>query len=586
MTTRVAPRRFAGARVHAKAMHVTSIAECARRYGSQSRTKMVSGTVADVRIENTSKRANCFLTVNWELGGSFIKTVELNVRSVYDGEPPLSIPAACDFPPAGGATVTAAIAEEDEGRRRAAITPYSGSQEIVPPPLTPSGQAGGVVVSHGKEWREGNVVLPINGIVLPRPWSIRTMAGDVLFSDSDFGGRSPIDYFLLIMPPKQLRAMTSLTSAQLRKHNDRETSQGEIMRFIGVMILATRFEFRSRASLWATSGSKYIPAACMGKTGMSRDRFDKLWSCVRFSSQPDIRPGDMTSERYRWRLVDDFVERFNEYRMSHFTPSERICVDESMSRWYGQGGLWINHGLPQYIAIDRKPENGCELQNAACGRSGIMLRLKLVTTVEDENDCLQMHEEDDARLLLHGTGVLKHLIIPWVRSGRIVCADSYFASVGTAEELLRLGLRFIGVVKTATRRYPMRALSTLELEQRGDSHGLVSYGSDGQPQMLAFTWMDRDRRYFISTASSLTAGTPYRRNRWRQVDATPNADPERVEHIIPQPEAAEIYYDTCGLIDRHNRCRQNDLSLEKKFGTMDWSMRVNMTVLGMIVVDS
>jgi hypothetical protein len=59
-----------------------------------------------------------------------------------------------------------------------------------------------------------------------------------------------------------------------------------------------------------------------------------------------------------------------------------------------------------------------------------------------------------------------------------------------------------------------------------------------------------------------------------------------VDHTIPQPEATEIYYDTCGMIDRHNRSRQDNLSREKKLGTMDWSMRVNMTVLGMVIVDS
>ena len=66
------------------------------------------------------------------------------------------------------------------------------------------------------------------------------------------------------------------------------------------------------------------------------------------------------------------------HRASYFNPSEMICVDESMSCWYGQGGHWINHGLPQYVAIDRKPENGCEIQNAACGMSRVMLQVKLV----------------------------------------------------------------------------------------------------------------------------------------------------------------------------------------------------------------
>ena len=62
----------------------------------------------------------------------------------------------------------------------------------------------------------------------------------------------------------------------------------------------------------------------------------------------------------------------------NYHPSDYICVDESMSRWYGIGGHWINACLPQYIAIDRKLENGCEIQNAADGVSGIMIQLNLV----------------------------------------------------------------------------------------------------------------------------------------------------------------------------------------------------------------
>ena len=31
-----------------------------------------------------------------------------------------------------------------------------------------------------------------------------------------------------------------------------------------------------------------------------------------------------------------------------------------------------------YVAIDRKPESECEIQNSACGRSGIMMRLQIV----------------------------------------------------------------------------------------------------------------------------------------------------------------------------------------------------------------
>ena len=77
------------------------------------------------------------------------------------------------------------------------------------------------------------------------------------------------------------------------------------------------------------------------------------------------------------------IEIFNKHCKDNFSPSEWICVDESTSHWYGLGGSWINIGLLMYVAIDRKPESGCEIQNAACGHSGVMLWLLLVKSEED-----------------------------------------------------------------------------------------------------------------------------------------------------------------------------------------------------------
>ena len=35
------------------------------------------------------------------------------------------------------------------------------------------------------------------------------------------------------------------------------------------------------------------------------------------------------------------------------------------------------------MEIDRKPDNGCEIQNSACRKNGIMHHLGLVSTVQD-----------------------------------------------------------------------------------------------------------------------------------------------------------------------------------------------------------
>jgi Transposase IS4 len=135
------------------------------------------------------------------------------------------------------------------------------------------------------------------------------------------------------------------------------------------MVLATHFQFNGRHKLWCTQPrTPLVGAPKFGeKTGFSRHRFDDLWRHLRWSYQPREKPEGLSWEKYQWRLVDDHVARFNDHRERYFLPSEHICVDESMARWYGQGGHWINMGLPMYVAIDRKPENGCEIQNAACG---------------------------------------------------------------------------------------------------------------------------------------------------------------------------------------------------------------------------
>ena len=177
-----------------------------------------------------------------------------------------------------------------------------------------------------------------------------------------------------------------------------------------------------------------------------------------------------------------------------------------------------------------------------------MIQLKIVKTAEEEN--ASAVTEDDGNN--HGTNVLKFLVEPWVRTDCCECADSYFASINAVTVLRMMGLRFIGVVKTATKKFPMSYLSNLELVQCGDYKGLVARGTDGQPTMLSFVWMDRDRRYFIASTSSLDSGNPYSQNRWRQVLLELDALPENVELTIPQPKVTEVYYRTCGVIDQHN----------------------------------
>ncbi len=635
------PRYVPGNLVEARAVSVTNAKECNRRFGADYSTTTVHGVilnVVDVPNPKTGRSVKK-VCVDFDFGDGVIKRKTLGIRKlkhITAVPPPRPNDAmqTTTMEVDASASVTETLPDtnndnndnindnnlnmeietlersdnEDEEAvinnqptRAAAIRQETSPiqprvvqfQAASSPSGRPQRNSTMVASVNNTNWyHEPSVLLhEINGPVRYREWGVRTPTGDVLYPGNNSDERySRLDIFLMMFPPRQLDHMLKATNDQLEIRQKRKTTKQELLKFFGIIILSTKHEFSSRSSLWSTdSSSKYELPPAFGRTGMGRVRFDELWTSVRFSYQPPVRPEEVSSESYRWSLVDGFVCRFNKHRASNFIPSEFICVDESISRWYGQGGDWINHGLPMYVAIDRKPENGCEIQNAACGRSGVMLQLKLVKTAnasEEEETPEDAQRRRDQESLLHGTKVLKELIQPWAMSNRCICADSYFASVKAVEELHRMRLKFIGVVKTSTRHYPMHYLSHLVFHNRGDRHGVISKDADGNPNMMAFVWVDRERRYFIASAGSLAEGEPYHRTRWRQVSEEPNAAPELVELVVPQPRAAELYYKTCAKIDQHNRDRQATLGIERKLVTNDWSMRVNLSIFAMIVVDT
>jgi hypothetical protein len=205
---------------------------------------------------------------------------------------------------------------------------------------------------------------------------------------------------------------------------------------------------------------------------MPRNQFDQLWSLITFSRQPKEKPATMTWEEHRWMLVDDFIENFNKHRATYFYPSEKICVDESISRWQGLGGSWIDVDLPTYVAMKRKPENGYEIQNVCDRKCGIMLQLCIVKSKD--------MSEDDGDDLNHGTKILLGLIKPWWNKvRRVVCTDSYFSSVQTALLCQSKEFQYIGIVKTATRSFPVHYLSRVPSTDCGRHHVVVHNVENG-----------------------------------------------------------------------------------------------------------
>ena len=128
-----------------------------------------------------------------------------------------------------------------------------------------------------------------------------------------------------MFPLHQLTEMVRFTNAELRSKTKRETTKSELLKLFGVMILITKHEFTSQAQLWSTvAQSKYQTAALFGKTGMSRNRFDNLFTNLHFGHQPIERPAELSVEQYWWLLVENFVNNFNNHQESSFIPSNQM----------------------------------------------------------------------------------------------------------------------------------------------------------------------------------------------------------------------------------------------------------------------
>ena len=232
-----------------------------------------------------------------------------------------------------------------------------------------------------------------------------------------------------------------------------------------------------------------------------------------------------------------------------------------------------------YMAIDRKPENGCEIQSSCCGRSRILCRLLVKKAADTE-----VESDEEENELPRGTREALELMKPWLGTDRIGCGDSYFASVFTAQAFYEKGTRFIGVIKNSTRRYPMKPLSEEPREGRGHSLSMTSTFQNGSEvyDMMAVGWVDRNRRYFVSTVGGNIPGTEQVRLRWRARDGVSAQE----RKSVPMPCVVCDYYGCASMIDRHNRTRQADLGLERAFQVKEWSIRVNTTLLGMCVTDA
>jgi hypothetical protein len=256
------PRCIISAPVHAKAIHVTSLAECTRRYRSRSRTKLLTDCLGGLQGEKKTLGAvtQTFILAKYRLGGGVYKDKKIHIRSVLAGKSPeedttstvqdattvQETPATTTNNSTATATprsspskysttttnsTSTATTTNHSGSSAATTTNHSSTSAATPRSNTGSTSAAipqetvvhppppqeASVDVYGKLWTEDNVLLPMNGRHSNVRWyRRRAPMGEKLHKDSDLlKQKNPLDYFILMFPPEQTRIMISLTNAVL-----------------------------------------------------------------------------------------------------------------------------------------------------------------------------------------------------------------------------------------------------------------------------------------------------------------------------------------------------------------------------------
>jgi hypothetical protein len=93
-------RKIIGSLITCKAIHITHISNCQRRYGDNAKTKILDGTVVEVMVERSSStnRAQTYIMGDWEMGNGRWKRVKVHIRFVQAKDDNIPAVAAVEAP--------------------------------------------------------------------------------------------------------------------------------------------------------------------------------------------------------------------------------------------------------------------------------------------------------------------------------------------------------------------------------------------------------------------------------------------------------------------------------------------------------
>ena len=278
-----------------------------------------------------------------------------------------------------------------------------------------------------------------------------------------------------------------------------------------------------------------------------------------------------------WKPVSEFVKDFNSRQIQAITPSERLHVDESMSRWLGKvyDATKDLYGLPHMVSLPPPKGIGLEINVLVDAETHIILQIE--TQGKPEEMRARLYDEGNTE----GAAICLRLTECVKQTARVIDADARFASTATAVALKTThGLLFTGVCKSAKSDFPMKDMLTMSAAV--EHAPIHQHATIKGVEVVAFGYYDRGPHTLVSTyftsCSDKTPAAPRTMPRYRE--------PGEEYFHYKVPNIIEHYRACNGGVDHHNLLRQELLGLERNFHTHSWWIRFFTTILSMTVVNA
>ena len=235
--------------------------------------------------------------------------------------------------------------------------------------------------------------------------------------------------------------------------------------------------------------------------------------------------------------------------------------------------------MPHVSFLPRKPEPvGAEFKCIADGVSRVMLALE----IQEGKDAMKLKQHHDDLGATAACNVRLCSTAGFSGSGRVLCGDSWFASATSAVALKKkLGMFFVGNVKTAHRKFPKTVLqSECKDVTRGDS--VVKEAVIDGVKVFGVGWKCGKHSTVMTIVSTCGTNLPGSDSTCAQQDRWGN----NTSVTFPRPDVVELYQTAAPAVDLHNRIRQGTIALEKRWVTQRWDLRIVTTIFGIVLTDS